>query len=122
MPIRVYHELVLIAEDVETTVEGTVRSFSVRVFDSPVGQGTKKEQVTVPADLGRQVRWLAGRNLDQDLQKQIELGESLAAVPTTNSPWPLKWKTSERSVSAIASCWIVMPGMAATSPSEYSGR
>ena len=78
MAIRHFHDLVLVADDVQRrNGDGQVDTFSVRVFDSPVGQGERKEQVTVP-DLYQQLRFLENRTLDNKVEKQIALGQELA--------------------------------------------
>jgi hypothetical protein len=80
MAISDYRDFVLVAEDVEQDDKGAVKKFSVRVFDSPVGQGEQKEIVTVPDDLLQRVHKLETRQLDQDVKGQMELGEILAAL------------------------------------------
>lgn len=80
MAIEGYSDFVLVAEDAERDNDGRVERFTVRVFDSPVGQGEKKETVKVPSDLREQVSQLETRHLDDSVDKQIELGESLASL------------------------------------------
>jgi len=78
MAIRHFHDLVLVADDVRRKDgKGAVEGFTVHVFDSPVGQGEMKEQVTVP-DLAQRLRFLENRTLDDKVEKQIELGQLLA--------------------------------------------
>ena len=80
MAIDEYRDFVLVADEVELNDRGTTGKFAVTVFDSPVGQGEKKEIVTVPSDLIQQLRWLEARKLDDDLEAQIRLGEVLAGL------------------------------------------
>jgi CHAT domain len=80
MAIKHYHDFVLTAEDVEVGVKGLVKSFKVHVFDSPTGQGEREEIVNVPDELYKQLRWLEGRNLDEDVGTQMALGETLAGL------------------------------------------
>jgi CHAT domain/Double zinc ribbon len=78
MAIRHFHDLVLVADDVRrNNGDGPVEGFTVHVFDSPVGQGEKKEQVTV-LELAQSLRFLENRTLDNKVEKQIELGQTLA--------------------------------------------
>ena len=82
MGMREYSDFVIIAEDVQKDDRGVVDKFTVNVFDSPVGQGEKKETVTISKELkliGR-IQDLERRSLDQDVERQIELGEILAAL------------------------------------------
>jgi hypothetical protein len=78
--IKDYRDFVLVAEDVDKDSGGRVERFMVRVFDSPVGQGEKKETVSVPGGLRGQVAQLESRGLDNHVDKQIELGETLAGL------------------------------------------
>jgi hypothetical protein len=79
MAINNYRDFILVADDVEK--EGApVRRFTVSVFDSPVGQGEKKEIVTVPAGTVQKIRELEARALDEAVDRQIELGEILAGL------------------------------------------
>jgi CHAT domain len=80
MTIREYRDFVLVADDVAQETDGGLRKVSINVFDSPVGQGEQKEKVMVPDALSKMVRWLDTRKLDENLEQQIELGESLASV------------------------------------------
>jgi hypothetical protein len=43
--IRTYHDFVIFTDDVQTGKDGKVKSFSVRVFDSPEGEGETKDGV-----------------------------------------------------------------------------
>jgi hypothetical protein len=79
MPVRHFHDFILVA-DAAQTAAGRLVSFEVRVFDSPVGQGTRKEGVRIPDGLARQLRLLEVRELDKDLSGQIQAGETLAAL------------------------------------------
>lgn len=80
MAIKTYHDFVLVADSVESDAGGLVRSFRVRVFDSPAGQGESEEAVTVPDDLHDQMRWLEERDLDNDGDTQMDIGENLASL------------------------------------------
>lgn len=87
MAIRHYHDFVIFTDDVKKDQQGRVRSFTVRVFDSPVGQGEKKERVRVPekvfdntVDWIQAHRMLETRDLDSKVDKQMELGEVLAGL------------------------------------------
>jgi len=76
MAINRYHDFVLVAE----AAENSDNKFAVSVFDSPVGQGEKKEIVALPDDLSSKVRRLEENKLDKDVSRQIELGEILAGL------------------------------------------
>jgi len=80
MDIRTYHDFIILTEDVEKD-DGGIKSFSLRVFDSPVGQGEKK-RVPVPdyASLREQVNALAKRAFDQDEAGLIGLGSRLGEL------------------------------------------
>lgn len=80
MVIDKYLDFVLVADDVKKSAMGTTQKFSVTVFDSPVGQGEKRETVTLPNDLIQSLRWLEERRLDDDLEAQMKLGEILAGL------------------------------------------
>lgn len=80
MAIRHYRDLVLVLEVAAQDRRGAVSKVAVQVFDSPVGQGELKETINLPGDLRRQLRWLEGRALDQEPQRQYDLGEALAAL------------------------------------------
>lgn len=82
MAIDVYREFVLVADDVKKDAQGRVIKFTVYVFDSPVGQGEYKETVTIknPQALADDIGFLDSRAWDQDVEKQIALGEKLAAL------------------------------------------
>jgi hypothetical protein len=75
-----YRDFILIADDVHRAEDGGVQQFSVSVFDSPVGQGEFKEKVRVPATMPQLMRRLESRQLDEDLDQQIVLGEALGAL------------------------------------------
>jgi hypothetical protein len=79
MIIRQYRDFILVADDVEPGPDDSPGKATITVFDSPVGQGEKKEKVPVP-DVRQMVRWLEIRNLDENLEQQIKLGEALAEV------------------------------------------
>jgi len=80
MAIHMYHDFVLVADEVGRDGTGAVNTFAVSVFDSPVGQGEKKERVTVPQQLAQWLRWLEGRQIDKDVDRQMNLGEALAGL------------------------------------------
>lgn len=80
MAISRYRDFVLVGDDVRKSRDGLVHSFVVRVFDSPVGQGEQKERVTLPEDLIRQIHRLEMGQFDQDVGRQMKLGESLAGL------------------------------------------
>ncbi len=88
MAIRTYHDFIIFTDDVEKDQNGKVRSFSVRVFSSPVGEGERKETVTIPADpdLVQWSRHLEGRRLDRDVGQQMELGARLADLLLPSEP------------------------------------
>jgi RNA polymerase subunit RPABC4/transcription elongation factor Spt4 len=79
MPFQEYHDFTIEAGDVETD-ENDKRSFAVRVFDSPAGQGEQEERITIPADLDQLCSSLARRELDEDIDLQIEIGMKLAGL------------------------------------------
>jgi len=81
MDIRTYHDFIILTEDVEKDDGGGIKSFSLRVFDSPVGQGEKK-QVPIPdyVPLRDQVKALAKRAFDQDEAGLIGLGSRLGEL------------------------------------------
>lgn len=80
MGIFTYHDFIVVADVVEISDDGIVKKISVLVFDSPVGQGEKKEIVPVPDNLRQRLRFLENRDLDQNVQEQMDLGETLAAL------------------------------------------
>ncbi|MBN1146203.1 MAG: CHAT domain-containing protein [Anaerolineales bacterium] len=80
MAVTRYQDFLIVAEDVQKDETGLASKFSVTVFDSPVGQGEKKEIVAFPAELPRQARELGTRRLDNDVERQIDLGEALAGL------------------------------------------
>jgi hypothetical protein len=80
MAIHEYRDFVLVANDVQKNKAGIASKFTVSVFDSPVGQGEKKETVIMPDSLPDQIRWLEERRLDADVNRQMSLGETLAGL------------------------------------------
>jgi CHAT domain-containing protein len=78
--IREYRDFILVADNVEISSIDKPSQVTITVFDSPVGQGEQKETVTIPGDVHQAVRWLGARNLDKSLERQIALGEQLAAI------------------------------------------
>jgi CHAT domain len=79
MAFRQYRDFVLVADDVRSPTDGD-EQFNISVFDSPVGQGERKEQVSLNARALQLTRWLEKRQLDADIDKQIELGDALGAA------------------------------------------
>ena len=81
MAIDNYRDFVLFAEDIRRQGgDGIVNEFTIRVFESPAGEGEGKERVTVPDGLVQKIRWLESRSLDANVGEQIELGETLASL------------------------------------------
>jgi len=80
MAILEYRDFILIAEDVAKDENEVTKQFTVRVFDSPVGQGEKKETVAIPDGLFKLIRRLEKRRLDNDVERQMDLGELLAGL------------------------------------------
>src|SRR4051794_13187751 len=80
MAFQRYHDFILVADDVYRAEDGGVQKFTVSVFDSPVGQGEFKEEVRVPATMPQLMRWLENRQLDENPDQQIVLGEALGAL------------------------------------------
>lgn len=80
MAISEYCDFVLVVDDLQKNDASVASKFTVSVFDSPVGQGEKKESVGVPDGLIDQVRRLERRRLDQDVGRQMDLGEILAGL------------------------------------------
>lgn len=74
MATTVYHDFLLVANTV------TPQTFTVQVFDSPVGQGEPVEAVTIPDHLPALLDALYAHQMDGDLPRQIELGELLAGL------------------------------------------
>ena len=75
-----YQDLVLVAEDIATDEGGALESFTVRVFDSPVGQDRGKERVRVPSRLRAELTALGGRLLDFDAVRQVGTGRMLGEM------------------------------------------
>jgi hypothetical protein len=75
-----YQDFILWADDVVKDENQVTKQFTVTVFDSPVGQGEKKETVAIPDGLITLVRRLEKRALDEDVNKQMDLGEMLAGL------------------------------------------
>lgn len=81
MPTRAYHDFVLFTDVERDSFDehGTLIRFSVRVFQSPVGEGTQKDPVELDlAGLEAQTRALAARLLSLD--DQMQLGRELARL------------------------------------------
>jgi hypothetical protein len=77
---RRYHDFVIFTEDPETDNQGQLSAFSVRVFQSPAGEGEREEHVKVPDynDLKKRRDRLARRKYE--LNDQIKLGQRLAEL------------------------------------------
>lgn len=75
---RRYHDFVIFTHLPETEPDGTLASFTTRVFESPAGEGEREERVLIPDyhDLGAKRGQLGRRKLRMD--EQIELGRRLA--------------------------------------------
>ena len=80
MSLRRYHDFVILTDDPENGPDGRLARFTVRVFQSPAGEGEKKEPVTIDnyEYYSRQLRRLADRRLD--LKEQIEFGRALTKL------------------------------------------
>ena len=78
MAIRDYLDFVLVTRDVQRSATGVAHTFTVSVFDAPVGQGQQDERVTVPDSLTAELGRLEGRALDNDVDRQMEVGQQLA--------------------------------------------
>lgn len=48
MAMRRYHDFVLMTDDPEPGEEGNLAAFGARVFQSPAGEGERKERVSIP--------------------------------------------------------------------------
>ena len=84
---RRYHDFVILTEVPDESAGGVLEQFTVRVFQSPVGEGEKRETVTIPDpargipdydNLIRQRRRLADRRLD--LGEQVAYGQVLTKL------------------------------------------
>lgn len=69
-----YRDLVIVASDVEKGEDGSLQKFSVKVFDSPVGQGRVKEWITLPAGIREELQALENKLLDFNVKRQVRLG------------------------------------------------
>jgi hypothetical protein len=83
MPRRTYYDFILVVDDInfeEWNSRTKRRTFSVKVFDSPVGQQGEAEKVEIRdyEDLENKVCDLADRVFDGDLVEQQNLGKLLA--------------------------------------------
>jgi hypothetical protein len=82
MAIRSYHDFILFTYGVEEDEHRRIRSFKVRVFDSPVGQGEEEE--AVPVDdyerLQEMSRCLEEREFDGDIALQRNVGTRLGEL------------------------------------------
>ena len=70
MAIRTYHDLVLFVYNLDQSPQGDVERFTVRVFDSPVGEGEQEEHVEVPDY--RQLKLLARRLERRELDNEAD--------------------------------------------------
>jgi hypothetical protein len=77
---RRYHDFVIFTEDPETDNKDRLSAFTVRVFQSPAGEGEREERVTIPDynDLKKRRDRLARRKYD--LNEQMMLGQRLAEL------------------------------------------
>jgi len=89
MGLRTYHDFVLFASNVEKNEWGELVQFTVRVFASPVGEGERDEIVRLPDEaqeipgidqLRTRARELERRALDDDIDRQMDLGNDLAKL------------------------------------------
>jgi hypothetical protein len=82
MAIRTYHDFVIFAYNVETNAHDEVERFTVRVFSSPIGEGEEEEVVETPdyGQLKLRSRELERREMDQDVSRQMELGDRLGQL------------------------------------------
>jgi hypothetical protein len=80
MTVRRYHDFVILTDDPKIGPDGKLGEFTVRVFQSPAGEGERKEPVPIRdySVLDKQRRKLAKRRLG--LQEQIALGRRLAEL------------------------------------------
>lgn len=90
MSIRTYHDFVLFTYGIEEDEAGRIESFKVRVFDSPVGQSEREEQVPRAHAYADQADWydhlrqlsarLEDRTYDRNLDEQRKLGTELGQM------------------------------------------
>jgi hypothetical protein len=83
MAIRAYYDFILFSYDVEEDAHGQIRSFKVRVFDSPVGQGEDEDPPVTIDHYDRLVQWsrdLEDRQLDGNVEAQRKLGTCLGEL------------------------------------------
>jgi hypothetical protein len=82
MAIRIYHDFVIFAYNVEVNTHGEVQRFTVRVFSSPIGEGEEEEVVETPdySQLKLRARELERREMDEDVERQMEMGERLGQL------------------------------------------
>jgi len=80
MTLRRYHDFVILTDEPDNGPGDRLTPFTVRVFQSPAGEGEKKDTVTIEhyKSLSRQRDLLAKRRLD--LGEQIAYGRQLAAL------------------------------------------
>jgi hypothetical protein len=91
--IKTYRDFVLSADVVERGPDGLVRSFDVRVFASPAGEGAPLRR-ELPDDLGKALGRLDRRKLD--LPGIIGLGEVLADLILPTGPREMLVRSLER--------------------------
>ncbi len=83
MTLKTYRDFVLAADVAERGLDGLVRTFDVRVFDSPAGEGAPVRR-ELPNDLGKALGRLDRRKLD--VAGIIGLGEVLADLILPGGP------------------------------------
>jgi hypothetical protein len=82
MAIRIYHDFVIFAYNVEVNTHGEVQRFTVRIFSSPIGEGEEEEVVETP-DYNQLKLWsreLERREMDENVGRQMELGDRLGQL------------------------------------------
>lgn len=93
MTIKTYRDFVLAADVAERGPDGLVRTFDVRVFASPAGEGAPLRR-ELPDDLGKVLGRLDRRKLD--LPGIIGLGEALADLLLPAGPREMLVRSLER--------------------------
>ncbi|MBN2392976.1 MAG: CHAT domain-containing protein [Anaerolineae bacterium] len=82
MALRTYHDFVIFAYNVEKDDHGQIQRFTIRVLNSPVGEGEREEVIEVPDydQLKQLARSLGQRGMDENEAEQMKLGERLAEL------------------------------------------
>ena len=130
MTLRRYHDFVILTDDPEIGPDGKLAAFTVRVFQSPAGEGERKERVPIPDydSLNAQRRRLADRRLD--LHEQIAYGRQLAelllppyARRSSAAACP-NWVMERACGSGSACCagWPTFPGSICTCKRRVRSR